>query len=354
MKITQMLEREDFYAINQRTLDVFFDDEGKESTLYIYPQLNAIVTKKPSRKVKNYLLCEYAVRGNIAKRTAVRAYVRACLGTRGRMSHARCTVKGALTDDILIYPCNKKHRIFDFSKNAVSVVIKDGFPTGDLENEIAFRTRKDLPDFVPRLLSHNGKGYTEAIIDGVPLARVSGGFEEKKREAYEMLRAWSADHDREENGARYARTLAERIGAYPPEKILSQDRLARVTEALSAIAEKAESVTLGFSHGDLQAGNIWIENDSEKIYIIDWESFAERSLYYDEETLFGGLRPGDITAYLQKKTLDARIAIVLLEDILFHLNDLYGLPSDFGSAAFHTYLSSIEEKIGETKTNGEV
>lgn len=354
MKITQMLEREDFYAINQKTLDAFFGDEGENSTLYIYPQLNAIIPKKPSKRVKQYLLCEYAVRGNVAKRMAVRGYVRLCLASRGRMSGARCIVRKGVSPDMLIYPCNKKHRIFDFGNNSVSVVIKDGFPTGDLENEIAFRTREDLPDFVPRLLSHSEGGYTEAIIDGVPLARVSEGFEEKKKEAYSMLREWSADHDREVDGTEYARTLAERILSYPREKILSKERLSSVTNALAAIAEEQERLMLSFSHGDLQAGNIWIENGSGKIYIIDWESFAERSVYYDEETLFGGLRPGDIAAYLQKKEKTARTATVLLEDILFRLGDLYGLPSDFGSAAFDTYLASIDAFLSDTNPYNEV
>ena len=47
-----MLEREDFYKINQETLNYFYTDDLHESILYIYPQLNAIVTKKPSKEVK--------------------------------------------------------------------------------------------------------------------------------------------------------------------------------------------------------------------------------------------------------------------------------------------------------------
>ena len=63
-----MLEREDFYKINQETLNYFYTDDLHESILYIYPQLNAIVTKKPSKEVKRYLYVEYNVKSSFLKK----------------------------------------------------------------------------------------------------------------------------------------------------------------------------------------------------------------------------------------------------------------------------------------------
>ena len=81
MKISYMLEREDFYKINQETLNYFYTDDLHESILYIYPQLNAIVTKKPSKEVKRYLYVEYNVKSSFLKKVLVACYARISLNT---------------------------------------------------------------------------------------------------------------------------------------------------------------------------------------------------------------------------------------------------------------------------------
>lgn len=341
MKISQMLEREDFYGINEQTLADFFGESADETELYIYPQLNAIITKKPSRAVKQYLRDEYDVRGNVLKRMAVKSYITACFASCGAMSSRACRVSQRVSNDTLIYPCNKKYRIFDFDKQRVSVIAKHGFPKQDLIHEIEFRTRELLPDFVPALESFDENGYTERIIDGKPLARISAGYDWLCRDAYALLREYTTSFDRTISGVAYAKQLREKILSFPSEKITNQELLAQVVELLAREVEKEGEIRLTFSHGDLQSGNIWVENGTEKIYIIDWESWAERSEWYDSETLFGHLRPGSISAYLAGKTLSPKMATVLLEDIVFQLENLYGLPERFGCEQFTEHIGLL-------------
>ena len=97
-----MLEREDFYKINQETLNYFYTDDLHESILYIYPQLNAIVTKKPSKEVKRYLYVEYNVKSSFLKKVLVACYARISLNTNGFLSSSTCTVKGDFSECCLI------------------------------------------------------------------------------------------------------------------------------------------------------------------------------------------------------------------------------------------------------------
>ena len=347
MKISTMLKREDFYEINRRTLDNFYQSTSGKTRLYIYPELNAIVTKRPHRAVKEYLLDEYHVRGSLLKRTAVQLYVRGCLASGGLAASRHIDLTADVTEDTLIYPCNKKYRIFNFSKNLVWVIIKDTFDRQDLRHEVAFRSSAELPAFVPRLLCAEDDRYCEEIIDGMPLARISDGFETLRDEAYRELSAYSRPSWHEVNAVEYVRTLRNRIEHADLKKVKNPERLMETVELLQKKSAPQETVPVGFSHGDLQAGNIWVENQTGKVFIIDWESWGERSVWYDQAVLYGGLRPWGIEFYLNH---DSRVlaekSVVLLEDILFQLNELNSLPKDFGESNFDDYMSKLHMAVG--------
>lgn len=349
MKISQMLKREDFYTINEKTLNEYFKEGGPEKTnLYIYPELNAIVTARPSRQVIDYLLCEYSVRGSKAKQLAVRGYVQGCLKSFGLLSDKKCTVKGRVSPDVLIYPCNKKYRVFDFDRKNVDVIAKYGFDDSDLQHEIAFRKRNDLPGFVPGFVACSGNGYREAIIDGRPLARISEGFESLRDQAYAMLLEYGAHQQKHIPVNAYATELQAEIICLLQKKADNAAAVMEIAKRLVELAGSEGEVTLTFSHGDLQVGNIWVENGTNKIFIIDWETWGTRSVWYDRATLYQGLRPGDIERYLTVEVPVLERAIVLLEDVIFHLHELNSLPEDFGMEQFRQYCDGVARwvKIG--------
>jgi len=145
-----MLKRESFYEINEKTLGVFYKGQEKQKKLYVYPELNAIVTAHPSKKVKEYLYTEYRVSGSLLRRIAVKLYATVMLNSGGLLASKKLAIKNGADKDTLIYPCNKKYRIFNFKRNTVSVTPKYGFSTVDLKNEIAFRSQNSA-DFIPSL-----------------------------------------------------------------------------------------------------------------------------------------------------------------------------------------------------------
>ena len=349
MKISQMLEREDFYAINSRTLDAYFGEKSnQEAKLYIYPSLNAIVTGKPSKRVVDFLLCEYLVRGNAVKRLAAQSYVWGCMHSHGILAAKNCVVKTVENPEILIYPCNKKYRIFDFGKHVVDVVSKSGFDNSDLLHEMEFRRKESLPDFVPGLVYSDENGYRETIIDGCPLARVSEGFEKYRDEAYQLLIQYGQPQQHRVDAKEYTQKLMADIKALSEKKSGSVKQLNVAAKKLAALAASGDDVMLTFSHGDLQPGNIWVENRTRRIYIIDWESWAERSIWYDHAALYQGLR-GNIQNYLEADIPVQERAVVLLEDLIFRLHEINSLPENFGMAQFCSFIDELVQwlKVGE-------
>lgn len=344
MKVSQMIEREDFYTINKKTLADYFGENGSENAaLYIYPQLNAIVPAAPSKRVTDYLLCEYSVRGSKVKRMVTHAYVLGCMRSFGLLATKRCSVHAKVSPDMLIYPCNKKYRIFHFDRQTVDVISKYGFDDSDLQHEIAFRKQDNLPGFVPKFMAYSTNGYREAIIDGRPLARISEDFEALRDQAYEMLVEYCTLQQKKIPASTYVADLQSEIICLLPKKANNAAVVNEIVKSLVELAAVEDDVTLAFSHGDLQAGNIWVENGTKKIYIIDWESWGTRSVWYDRATLYQGLRPGDIQRYLAVEVPTLERAIVLLEDIIFHLHELNSLPEDFGMEQFRQYCNGVAQ-----------
>ncbi len=343
MKISQMLKREDFYSINEKTLSEYFKESNKSCKLYIYPHLNAIVTKNPSKAVKKYLYREYSVRGNLLKSLLVKAYVMACLNSRGIMAAKELDILGDMNKDMLIYPCNKKYRIFDFSKDIVDVIAKSGFPKNDLKNEIVFRTQ-NKEEFIPELLFATDNGYREEIIDGMPLARICENFEELKIKAINTLYSFAGKNGMTHTVkvADYIEELNGKISKFTRDskKNIDKELLLDVVSKLSLMTDKDSTVELTLSHGDLQAGNIWIEKGG-KLYIIDWESWGKRSTEYDRAVLFENIHTGGLENFVKTCEDKTKLSIICLEDIIFRLNEVYNLAFDYGEKEFYEYLKKM-------------
>lgn len=342
MKISQMIQREDFYSVNEQTLASFYRHEDGASRMFVYPHINAIITKRPTKAVKTFLYREFAVRSHLFKRLLVKGYTCACVNSMGLLADKRIEVPAHVADSTLIYPCNKKYRIFDFDQKTVSVVVKKGFPTHYFQHEIAFRSREDLPAFVAPLLQYDENGYCEAIIDGCSLARVQTDYDACRDKAYEMFFAYAAQFRRCIDRETYISCLRQQMDelaiALPH---VNHDRLHRVADALTARID-VDTLELVFSHGDLQAGNVWIEIGTNAMYIIDWESWGERSVWYDRATLYHGLRPAGIAAFLRSSVPDGQKRIVTMEDIVNVLRELNNLPPECVQDQLDAYLADVE------------
>lgn len=172
------------------------------------------------------------------------------------------------------------------------------------------------------------------------VARIPDGFETYKQAAFEQFLAYANQFNKTVTGKDYALSLSAKANELAKEIDID---LKSLHKSLIAGISKLPEIVTTFSHGDLQMGNIWIENKTNKVFIIDWESWGTRSSFYDKAALFNGLRPGDISKYLNKEGIATEEkAVVLLEDLVFQLEEYGSLPGQFGLEKLKQYIKEVQ------------
>ncbi len=372
MKISEMLAREDFYSILPDTLNRFAEflgiepgsiavvGKGETAVLYVNEKLNAIIAGKPSKLVKDYLRTEYTVAGSLLRKMAVAAYL--TIAVTFVKSNAQRGLKIKLngkTDDVLIYPCNKKIRLFDFSEGVVYTVLKEGFPDIYIKRETEFRLNTYV-SFVPKI-KHSGQGcYSETIIrNGRPLARIQDAafVEEKKRESLELLTSLTKQ-PRKIDARTYVAELKERCLKMLSTKkgFAESDKVASIFDRL---IEKTQDCDIGLviSHGDFQPGNIWIDENGKTV-IIDWETVKERTPFYDYAALYcslrnhGGLnhfyervRANNYLSTVEGCSVETVLALILAEEIEYQTEELISFPGTMGLEMYMNKINEFETTI---------
>lgn len=385
MKIDDMVKQEDFFVILQATLNEHFRDCGinieiaktkkkDRDVIYIYEKLNAIVAKNPSKEVKEFLKTEYAIKGSFLRKFMVKVYLQLSLHSRGLLSNqAKVYIAGINEVDftnVLIYPCNKKIRVFNFNRQTVDVIVKEGFPSTSIKKEIEFRV-KHMSSHIEPLINFGENWYRERIIDGKPLARIqdSEKYNNIKRKSLEALRSIADPYKRITNGREYKYKVIQEIKRISDELLVENSSIKNTLEEILKVFDEKlsgfnQAINLTLSHGDFHHGNIWVENSSNKIIIIDWETSAIRTEWYDVFTLFGGLREingikGILSRMSKNSCIDfedfvgfenfkIKVLIVLLEDVLFRLVDLECTPIEIGIRDFEIYS---KELLYQLRTN---
>ena len=361
MKISEMLEREDFYSILQSTLNIYSSPlsfsadpvevrcDKKDCSLFVNPQLNAIMSAHPSQAVVKYLQTEYHIGGSWKRRMAVKVYLWLAthfvkqFSQRGLQIQYNYDIR-----DLLIYPCNKKIRVFDFGRDVVYTALKQGFPDNYILREVTFRQREaKTKDFIPNIKVSDNGFYVEEIIHGRPLARINDNdfVEDKKRKAYQLILSLTAKAETI-NSKEYINCLADECDKLLHEKSLSTIERKQMQAIFDLLANEAvsEDVPMVVSHGDLQPGNIWIKDKDEKIIIIDWETVKSRSPFYDLAALYLDMRRKKTPQSLYDRIIqnyslfdtnnDYNVktigAIVLAEELTYQTEELSSFPGTIG------------------------
>jgi hypothetical protein len=369
MKISAMLEREDFYLILERTLAEHKDkigiDDGKikvgavsrKDKLFVNTRLNAILAKHPSEAVEDYLKTEYHISGSLPRRLIVKAYLwtSTFFVPPFAQKSIRVNFKNhVVISNVLIYPCNKKIRLFDFNEGVVYTMLKDGFPSLYIDRETAFRLIRTEP-FVPRIDQHYKGFYSERIINGKPLARINDKnlVDECKKKALQYILSMTDEADRI-RVADYINVIKENCLDQLRQKssFKESDFVKSIFETILSV-NSDEEITLVTSHGDLQPGNIWIRDDGQ-IVIIDWETVKKRSRYYDYVALYFGLRKknsyqrvigqimcsNEIQRMVDTCSLETITKVVLAEELAYQTEELISFPDNIG---VKEYLQVLNE-----------
>ena len=370
MKIDQMLLRENFYLINEKTLQSYYKtvhgidtviSTHKGSILrdaFIYPKINSIISQFPSKKVRNYIFSEFNARNSFVKYLQWKLFTALCLYSCGLTASNTLNFKMCkpINKDILIWPCNRKIRIFNFDLGYVDSIIKDGFTKKYFNKEVSFRLNTNY-SFVPKISSHGDNWYREHLLIGQPLARIKDNkqFEISSIETISNIKKIVQDTIKYINVDKYVTVLFNRID----ELVLNAKKRKNISTGndilnLATIASKnakliQSEIPFALSHGDLQSGNLWVDTKNRRTLIIDWETNDYRSIWYDPATFLLSTRRDNgvydmITNRNSEKVknavlindstktynMDGVIGIIILEDIVFCLEDNLELQSNWG------------------------
>ena len=377
MKIAQMLEREDFYKILRSTLERYFEQfRGVavkielcssifKGQLLVYPHINAIVTRLPSREVRKYILTQFSVRGNFVKRIAAKLYVFACLHSFGLLASKSVTLsdKSCVKSSILLWPCNRKIRIFRFDDGLVDSILKTGITNRYMRTETEFRAKNNNFTFIPAITGRGNDWYIEKIMEGSPLARITrqNEYDNYEAVALRLLQELAEKSLTLLPAADYAASLKKSVDAVTDllkgklnESILTQT-ISIAESYLTILKNNGDQIPLALSHGDFQAGNIWVDSEG-KVTLIDWETVGVRSVWYDRALLTLNMRRPDRIARLPEIDDEALftvtggfkakkwtvLSVILLEELLFFLDETATFPKTFSSSVLEALLVNLE------------
>ena len=375
MRIAEMIRREDFYTILEDTMNTYFRlvrnadaafsyEEGRGEKLIINAKFGFISRFPAPRGLLTFLNGEYNIRGNFVKYLAGHAAASLAWAFPQLGQTRTCRIaEGALGKNEFIYPQNRSVRIFDYASGQVDCIVKSGFSDYYFKNQLKFRLTHQY-DFMVPLSAHGDSWFREPILDGHPLARTKNekAYQKGLADAMRGIRALAADTRSEIAASDYAKALLADIEpklrrAAAEKQIQYGESLLEAAKSAAEILSLGGTVELCLSHGDFQSGNIWVDR-SGKTYIYDWETVGRRSVWYDSAVLNYSLRraygwksllecaaPEAMRACEQNKQGEPNYAAmksaVLLEDILFYLDDLLELPKDFGREIFDAFAERI-------------
>ena len=376
MRIKEMIQREDFYDILQNTMEKYFSEVKGRDIFFSYQKINGqsliinttlgfICSFPAPHGLRTFLLSEYNVRGSSIKYVAGKlvALLFSFIPQIGKSQRCYFSQK-VIKKNEFIYPQNRSIRVFDYDSMQVDCILKTGFTCKCFNNQLNFRNNYHY-DFLNPLIDSGDGWYREKILLGHPLARVTNErlYAEATEEAISDISILAEDTkvtvDAQKYYANLILEIREKMKKAVEQKGVSTYTL--VNDIVNDIEWKGclmQELEVCTSHGDFQNGNIWVDQEN-KVWIYDWETVAQRSIWYDVAVLSFSLRRSygwslfwksdsidkiqvyDIVIERKQSEIETIKRIIALEDILFYLDDMLELPFDWGKEIFDKNMTNL-------------
>lgn len=310
MKISLLLEREDFKKIFEKTLEGFLLDLFKKkhsvswgNKKYDYSQnekcqiwfcnqlINSIFVDGVDQRVFDPIIGEYAFNPLKPWKTPFqKLYLYLLKNNKISLLLSQYTIN--INPPIknpqskLIIGGNTKIRILDQRKEKVYVILKKGFSKKYLERECY--VRESFPFItVPKIHTSNKNSfwYCEEYITGLSPDRMGKKGEEILKDSIKMIHNLINKTNKEENHNTYLELIKNRIlNRLKSIEHFNKDLKKRIISILEILLNHLElsdnaSFSLSYCHGDFQQGNIIF--DGEKTWILDWEYSGFKQPGYD-------------------------------------------------------------------------
>lgn len=382
MTIYEMLFREDIYGIMEQTLKEYYqkvhnaDVEVKvEKSVFknfyvIYPRLGVAMARIPSAGVLRDIYSQFNVQGNWMRKLAAWGYITACVLTCGLLGSRTLRIgnKAFCDRKVYIMPCNRKIRIFNYREGYVDAILKVGFSDNNFKNELKHRRQPEF-DFIPGLMKSGERWYRESIIKGTGLVRLpEPTYSEKVEEIKNLLAPFYSALLHEVGAKDYGQKLADYVESKLP--VLKEEKHIETTDYIQTVIEKClvlihqntTVIPMAVTHGDLQTGNILIEDATGKICIYDWETAGERSVWYDMGRFLLYSQRKDKYAYMvnhrtekhvkdsllmfdanKERNMDLVIAVLVLEELVAFTDEICDLPGAMGTEIMDRLTDELKQ-----------
>lgn len=380
MDLASMLQREDFFTLFFPTVEKYFREalnteikfsfvtDKEKCNMVIKPRLSAVSSVYISKRAREFYYSEWNIRKSFLKNCAAKAYVFLMTRTGHKFSQYKFKMLPEPDSiyDLIIAPNNRSIRIFDYGKGVVGCIIKEGFTDKFFNNQIDFRKNYHY-DFILPMICYEKNWFQEPIMHGHPLARISNKklYDRAIKDSLKDICILAKDTLQYEASVEYISKLFEKIKRMIVDA--ENEKGIKYAQEAKCIAEFAIQEAMLFdkaiptvvSHGDFQSGNIWVDQQ-EKVWIYDWETVGRRSIWYDTAVLCYSLRrhngwkdlieiesPSyvnlcdvDYSSYTFNQYRGIK-GIVLLEDLIFYLEDMLELPENWGVEIFDAFIERI-------------
>lgn len=368
MRLDLLLKREDFaktfeisfarylFEVFNISATVNWRNNTKDSNfLLVNPKLNVIYSKNIDRAKLKLIVSEYEYNPNLVRRFLQKIYIKLSISTYFEHLFAKTIVSVSpwieSFDEICIVPGNQSIRIINLETLTARVILKEGFSSQSIKNEIYLRQKyKFLP--IPKLLNVDTQSlwFEELQVSALPFNRIDNQtIKDKilidvKRNLLKLYSETTIKIDIKNYVKSLYETCDNLITKLPEiytkfDKKEIRDIFILLNETVKNFPDR--TIDLVQSHGDLQLGNILVGNNNSELYLIDWEYTEKRSIFYDSLVLATDCRKLKALAKRIKTILDGadlswnwciktdgfrlskcELAIFLIEDLIVRLSEL--------------------------------
>lgn len=368
MRLDLLLKREDFaktfeisfarylFEVFNISATVNWRNNTKDSNfLLVNPKLNVIYSKNIDRAKLKLIVSEYEYNPNLVRRFLQKIYIKLSISTYFEHLFAKTIVSVSpwieSFDEVCIVPGNQSIRIINLETLTARVILKEGFSSQSIRNEIYLRQKyKFLP--IPKLLNVDTQSlwFEELQVSALPFNRIDNQtIKDKilidvKRNLLKLYSETIIKIDIKNYVKSLYETCDNLITKLPEiytkfDKKEIRDIFILLNETVKNFPDR--TIDLAQSHGDLQLGNILVGNNNSELYLIDWEYTEKRSIFYDSLVLATDCRKPKGLAKRIKTILDGadlswnwciktdgfrlskcELAIFLIEDLIVRLSEL--------------------------------
>lgn len=346
MKLSQLILREKIYNIISKTINTnsFFKDNIDEKNIVFncFKHLNIILNKSLSDNVKDTLVFEYSLSKSAFKQFLQNIYIKIIFLPiiRNFFSDKRIMLPSHLKNYGVV-PGNHRIRLFGSSLKEIIVLLKNNESAKFIKNDIDARFNNSL-SYTPKILSYGSDWLIEEFINGVPFNRVKNINSDKALKDLISLHTKELINKNKKNISidtylnKCKKELNLLIEIIEENNPIKKEILSGLENLLTTIvSQNIMEIETSTTHGDFQEGNIRI-NSKNELYVLDWESAANRFYLYDVFVMLSSVRTGiglekafelffqKVDEYQIKIERYSKTSIILLlcfEELRFHFSE---------------------------------